>query len=48
MKKYFVPSSVKLWNQLEDNVKDSPTLYVFKNKIKKQTIILTQEIDMYL
>jgi len=34
MKISFVPS-VKLWNQLEDNVKDSPTLGIFKNNIKK-------------
>jgi len=35
MNNSFVSSSVKLWNRLEDNVKDSPTLGIFKNKITK-------------
>jgi len=36
MKHSFVPSSVKLWNRLEDNVKDSPTLGILK-KTQKNT-----------
>jgi len=37
IKHSFVPSSAKLWNRLGDNMKDSPTLGILKNKIKKHS-----------
>jgi hypothetical protein len=33
--KSVIPSSIKLWNELDPNIRDSETLSLFKNKINK-------------
>lgn len=33
--KSVIPSSIKLWNELDTNIQDSETLSLFKNKINK-------------
>ena len=38
MKKSCIPSSISLWNQLDWNLKNAPSLTAFKQTIKKETL----------
>ena len=39
----FIQSRIKLWNELEIDIKNSPTLPIFKAKLKKMKIPKTKQ-----